>query len=300
MKRKRYNACFYPDIAIKKITVIAMLPWVTPAIRSPLIQHGIFDSFAAQSKVSYHIYKPELYDIEQERYFPVLYWLHGSGGGLDAIPMVTNYFDTAIRKGEIPPMLIVFPHGMGQSLWVNSKDGSVPMETVVVKELIPHIDANYRTIDSPGGRLVEGFSMGGYGAARLGFKYPDKFGAISILGGGPMQPEFKETPRCTAEEREIILLAIFGGDHEYFKAVSPWKMAEQNAAAIGNKSIVRLVVGENDETLKHNCELHEHLKRCKILHEFKLLPGITHSAPEYYNTLGMDNWKFYNLVFKPS
>jgi predicted peptidase len=44
-----------------------------------------FDSAAAKSAVSYHIYTPEVHDAETERRFPVLYWLHGSGGGLTSV-----------------------------------------------------------------------------------------------------------------------------------------------------------------------------------------------------------------------
>ena len=52
-----------------------------------------------------------------------------------------------------------------------------------MKDLIPHIDATYRTIADRGSRWVEGFSMGGFGAAHLGFKYPEIFGAVSIMSG---------------------------------------------------------------------------------------------------------------------
>jgi len=44
------------------------------------------------------------------------------------------------------------------------------------------------------GRLVEGFSMGGYGPAHLGFKRSGLFATVSILSGGPLPREFTETP----------------------------------------------------------------------------------------------------------
>jgi endo-1,4-beta-xylanase len=64
-------------------------------------------------------------------------------------------------------------------MYVDWKDGSAPMETIIVKELVPHIDATYRTIATREGRLLDGYSMGGYGAARLGFKYHDLFLAVA-------------------------------------------------------------------------------------------------------------------------
>ena len=140
--------------------------WLTLAVAAPRVQYHTFDSAAAKAKVSYHLFTPEVYDAEAERRFPVLYWLHGSGGGLAGIAPLSAFFARAIREGKIPPMLVVFPNGLASSIWCDSKDGGVPIETTFIKELVPHIDATVRTIAMREGRIVEGFSMGGYGAAR--------------------------------------------------------------------------------------------------------------------------------------
>lgn len=271
---------------------------MTPVIRAPRLQHRTFNSAAVNSKVSYHIYTPELYDKEKERRFPVLYWLHGTGGGLDGVRYLVTHFDTAIRAGNTPPMLIVFANGLISSMWCDSKDGRVPMETVVVKELVPDVDATFRTIASRAGRLIEGFSMGGYGAARLGFKYHDTFGAVSVLAGGPLDLEFKG-PRAIARpgEREQILQTVYGGDIEYFKAQSPWVLAEQNAAAVRGKTRVRQVIGDRDETLALNRAFHAHLTRLKIPHAFIVLPGVGHNPKALLDALGEGNWEFYRAVF---
>jgi enterochelin esterase-like enzyme len=157
------------------------LAWTTPAVNAPRVQYRTFTSAAAQGTVSYHVYTPAQYDSGTTQRFPVLYWLHGSGGGLGGIAPLSAYFDAAIRAGRIPPMLIVFPNGMASSLWVDAKDGRVPMERMVVRDLVPQLDAMFRTIATRGARLLEGFSMGGYGAARVGLLYPDVFGAMSML-----------------------------------------------------------------------------------------------------------------------
>ncbi|MCI0540314.1 MAG: hypothetical protein L0Z50_34355 [Verrucomicrobiales bacterium] len=149
------------------------LPWVTPAVRAPRVEFRTFESAAAKTKVSYHLYTPAIYDTKQEQRFPVLYWLHGTGGGAAGVRPLASHFDSAIGAGKIPPMIVVFANGLASSMWCDSKDGNVPMETVVVQELVPHMDATFRTIARREGRLIEGFSMGGYGAARLGFKYPE-------------------------------------------------------------------------------------------------------------------------------
>jgi len=58
-------------------------------------------------------------------------------------------------------------------MYCDSRDGKYPLETVIVSDLIPHVDAACRTIAAREGRGLDGFSMGGFGAAHLGFKYPD-------------------------------------------------------------------------------------------------------------------------------
>jgi enterochelin esterase-like enzyme len=271
---------------------------VTPPARAPRVQFHTFESKAAKAKVSYHLYAPEVYDTEKERRFPVLYWLHGSGGGLGGIAPLSAWFDAAIRDGKIPPMLVVFPNGLASSMWCDSKDDAVPMETIVIKELLPHIDTTFRTISTREGRIVEGFSMGGYGAARLGFKYPQLFGAVSILAGGPLDLDFAG-PRATGNpaERERILKGTFGGDLEYYRSQHPITVAQQQADVVRGKVPVRVAVGSRDNTGPLNRAYSEHLKELNITHSFTIVPGVGHETLALLKGLGEANWEFYREAF---
>lgn len=277
----------------------ATINWITPAIGAPRLYHRIFDSAAADTKVSYHIHIPDLYDKEEERHFPVLYWLHGRDGGLKGLPRLVEHFDLAIREGRIPPMLIVFPNGMPDRMWCDSKDEQVPVETVVVKELVPHIDATFRTIPSRQGRIIEGFSMGGYGAARLGLKYHNVFGTVSILGAGPLQREFTPLvgPRNLARKRATILQSVYGGDQAYFKAQSPWALAEKHARNVSDRSSIRQAIGSRDGCLEFNRDFHEHLTNLQIPHAFQVADKVGHNPLALFDVLGEVNWKFYRTAF---
>lgn len=267
--------------------------WVTEAVAAPGVHFGTFESAAAGCPVSYHVYLPDRYDAEPERRFPVLYWLHGSLGGLRGIAPLSAHFGDAMRAEHLPPMIIVFANGLRLSLWVDSKDVSVPMETVVVRELVPHIDASFRTIATRAGRVVEGFSMGGYGAARLGLKFPEIFGAASVLSGGPLQQEFTHSPRVPELRREMVLQTVFGGDHDYFRAQSPWVLAEQNAHAVRSRLPLRLVIGELDEMLEVTRRFDAHLTELAIPHSFIVLPGVGHDTGDVLRALGDHGWQFY-------
>jgi enterochelin esterase-like enzyme len=268
--------------------------WTTSPIRAPRVEFRTFQSQAVKTAVSFHVFTPEIYDKEKERRFPVLYWLHGSGGGEKGIAPLSAFFDRAIREGRIAPMLVVFPHGMAASMWCDSKDGAVPMETVVTRELVPHIDATFRTLATREARMIEGFSMGGYGAARLGLKNPKLFGAVSILAGGPLDLDFAG-PRAAGNpaERERILNGTFGGDLDYYRAIHPITVARQQADAVRGKMRMRIVAGARDNTGPLNRAYSDHLKKLNIAHTFTIVPGVGHETLPLLTALGEENWQFY-------
>jgi poly(3-hydroxybutyrate) depolymerase len=273
------------------------LAWVTAAIPAQRVSFRTFDSVAAKTKVSYHIYTPAAYDQIAQRQFPVVYWLHGSGGGLAGIPRVAALFEAAIAAGKTPPCLVVFVNGLVEGMYVDWKDGSAPLETIIIKELIPHIDQTYRTIASREGRLLDGYSMGGYGSARLGFKYTNLFSALSIMGGGPLQAELIQAPRAGRLRAAELLQKVYGGDQEYFRSVSPRRIATENAEAITRGSLIRMVCGDQDETFSNNLAFHEHLEKLAIPHSWIVLKGIDHNPMRTLEALGDSNWQFYRQAF---
>jgi enterochelin esterase-like enzyme len=271
--------------------------WVTKAITAPRVTHHVFTSKSAKAEVSYHLYRPAAYEADGGRRFPVVYWLHGSGGGLPGIPSVAKRFDAAIEAGKLPPCLVVFVNGLEMGMYVDWADGSAPVESVIVRDLLPQVDATYRTIAKREGRLLDGFSMGGYGAARLGFKYPELFRSVSIVGAGPMQTELKSTPRASRIQAEDLLKRAYGGEQAVFQEVSPRKFAQLNAQKITQESLVRMVIGEKDETLGNNEDFHRHLEGIGISHGWTIVPGIGHEPERVFAALGDANWEFYRKAF---
>jgi S-formylglutathione hydrolase FrmB len=273
------------------------LAWVTPEVKAPGVSFHTFESAAASTAVSYHLFTPAAYEREPERRFPVVYWLHGSGGGLPGIPQIAARFARAIEAGKAPPCLVVFVNGMPNGMYVDWKDGSAPLETVIVRELLPHVDASYRTLATREGRALDGYSMGGYGAARLGFKYPDQFRAVSIMGGGPLQENLLDAPRAGRRRAMEVLERVYGGDPDHFRGVSPRTLAGQRADSIARDSLIRVVCGDQDATFANNRDFHEHLERLAIPHTWTVLPGVDHDPLGTLEALGDSNWGFYRQAF---
>ncbi|MDP2260444.1 MAG: alpha/beta hydrolase-fold protein [Caulobacter sp.] len=276
------------------------LQWVTAAVKGPGLSFHTFQSRAAATEVSFHIYTPPAYAADPTRRFPVVYWLHGSGGGVSGIARLSALFDEAIAAGRAPPFLVVFVNGLRMGMYVDWANGRAPLETVIVHELRPHIDANWRTIATREGRLLDGFSMGGYGAARFGFLYPELFRNVSVMGAGPMQETLDRTPRASRVQAEDLLRDVYGGDQDRFRAVSPRRYAEQNAATLARGSRLRLVIGDQDETLQNNRDFHAHLTRLGIPHDWIVLPGVGHDPIGVLTALGDRHWAFYRAAFAPA
>jgi S-formylglutathione hydrolase FrmB len=189
---------------------------------------------------------------------------------------------------------------MNYSMWCNSKNGVVPMETVVLDDLIPHIDATLRTIARRSGRIVDGFSMGGAGSGRLGFRRPDLFAGISMLGAGPIQLDFLDEPPGSAippKQRLAIYEMVWGSDPLYYLAQNPRTIVTARADAVIAAQIrVRQGIGSLDALLAMNQDFDALLTDLGISHTFTVLPGLDHNAGAVLNTLGQANWDFYNAA----
>ena len=271
--------------------------WVTRAVSAPRVSYHTFDSAATKCAVSYHLYTPAAYDRDKDRRFPVVYWLHGSGGGLPGIPSVASHFDAAIEAGKVPPCLVVFVNGLEMGMYTDWSDGSAPVESMIVNDLVAHIDATQRTIATREGRMLDGFSMGGFGAARLGFKHPDMFRAVSIMGAGPLQETLTNTPRASDMQTQELLARVYGGSQENFRKESPRAFAAKNAEQIAKGSLVRMVIGDKDGTYPNNIDFRKHLESLKIPHEWIVLKGVDHDPQATMKTLGDGNWAFYRKAF---
>jgi pimeloyl-ACP methyl ester carboxylesterase len=172
------------------------------------------------------------------------------------------------------------------------------MESVVLDDLIPFVDANFRTIARRSGRILDGFSMGGAGAGRLGFRRPDLFAGISMLGAGPIQLDFLDEPEGSTTPPKLRLAIyemVWGSDPVYYLSQNPRTIvADRAEAVIAAQVRVRQGIGSLDALLPMNQEFDALLTGLGIEHDFAVLPGIDHLAPAVLNGLGPANWDFYN------
>jgi enterochelin esterase-like enzyme len=253
---------------------------VTAASDSSLVRFHLFRSVIIGRPVSFHAMMPPSYDANPVRRYPVLYWLHGSGGGIDGLPNLGQFYHDAMVNGQMPHAIVVMANGLPNSMWCDSKDGTSPVESMIIGELIPHVDRCFRTIASRAGRIVEGFSMGGQGAGRFGLKYADLFRACSMLGAGPLQLDFLEDDPNLAPigARQQLFAAVYGSDNDYYLAQHPRTWATTRAGQLPPDHRIRIKVGDADDLRDNNRKLRDHLVSLSIAHDYLELSGVGHNA----------------------
>jgi parallel beta-helix repeat protein len=267
--------------------------WLDPDKSEPAgTKYRTFASKAAGGQVSYLVYLPPDYASSTQRY-PVIYWLHNnSGNQRSGAPFVAHY-DRAIRSGAAPAAIIVLVNGTVGSQFADWSDGSRRAETVLVRELIPHIDATYRTIATRAARAVEGFSMGGTAAVRLAFKFPELFGAVAVDAGG--------LPAEDLYRSELDSLRPIWEDIQAFRAADPITLAERNASRLRGRTLIRHAAGDADPFFDNNFRLHRLLERLALDHDFVVVPRARHSIQEFYSILGTEGAvEFYRRAFAPN
>lgn len=251
--------------------------------------------------VEYNIYLPADYETSTRRY-PVLYLLHGYTDDETAWTQfgeANRIADRMLQSGEITPMIIVMPDA-GVSWYVNSADGKVMYEDFFVKELIPHIDATYRSRSSREFRAVAGLSMGGHGSLIMAMKHPDLFVAAAPLSAGILtEDEIVAMPDENWDE-------VFGPP--YGKGL---KAKERLTAHLFQNWILKIVetanadelkkvkyyidCGDGDFLIKGNMALHAAMIDKKVPHEFRVRDG-EHNWT-YWRTALPDVFKFVSESF---
>ena len=127
---------------------------------------------------------PPTYQSSDARY-RVLYLLHGgTGQGHNSWTARSDLIEFTSALAEDQQAIVVMPEGGLAALWADWPDGVHLFESFLIQELIPHVDASFRTVPDRSHRAIAGLSSGALGAALFASRYPDLFGALGGFSGG--------------------------------------------------------------------------------------------------------------------
>jgi S-formylglutathione hydrolase FrmB len=184
------------------------------------------------------VYLPPGYDPDGDRRYPSIYVLHGYFATVSSWTnrspwrgSVPELVDTMFTGKRVPPTIVVFVDGWtayGGSQYVDSA-GTGDYATYLCDEIVPWVDAAYRTVPHRDHRAVTGRSSGGYGAMVAAMRRPDLFGALATHAGDAL---FDVCFRATFPRLARTLRDEYGGDWATFLDVFQHRIDD---GTVGNR-----------------------------------------------------------------
>lgn len=156
------------------------------------VQQVYFYSKSTDTHRRAFVYTPPTYGKDKKKY-PVLYLQHGWGEDETAWSnqgYANLIMDNLIAEGKIEPFIIVMTYGMTNDVKFGhiNEFTAKEFETVLVDELIPYIDSNFRTQADKKHRAMAGLSMGGFETKLITLRRPEVFNYYGLLSGGTYAP----------------------------------------------------------------------------------------------------------------
>jgi S-formylglutathione hydrolase FrmB len=223
------------------------------------------DTVSIYSNAMHHSYKCVVIkpsDYKKQKTFPAVYLLHGYAGDfsnwITRVPQLKKYADDY-------HILIICPEG-GYSTWyINSPlDSTIKFETYISKEVVPYIDAHYKTVRDRKSRAITGLSMGGHGAFFIAFRNPEVFGACGSMSG---LMDLKTSANKYDLAKRIGDTINYAQNWKNYSVINVVESYPKDSLAI------IFDCGTSDPFYKPNMQLHEKLLALKIPHDFIVRPG---------------------------
>ncbi len=238
------------------------------------ISHGKVSVHAYQSKSlgqrrSLHVYTPPGYDQSSKK-LPVMYLLHGSGdndGTWSVLGRANVILDNLIAAKKAKPMIVVMtdghpyisPPGVSPTNATERGRNTKTYERDLIEDVMPFVEANYRTINKRESRAIIGLSMGGGQSLHVGLNHLDRF---AWVGG---------------------MSASVPAADDVFTALNDSKDTNKKLKTLW------IAIGKDDFLLSRNQTFHEVLTAKGIAHTYKITEG-NHSWPV---------WRKYLAEFAP-
>ena len=199
-----------------------------------------FVSLSSGRIITFDIYLPAAYEDGTDRY-AVIYHLHSVRRTRSPNnTLVASEVERALAAAILPPVIVVFPDGQTDSYWAGSQSGRTTVETRAIRELIPHVDANYRTKATRRFRVIQSVSMGDRDAVVYGLAFPDLF-SVSVSYEEAYHPWVS-----LSGSRRDIAIEMLSLDEAYFNRYSAWFNAGNYLAKARSYPVAsRMLVGQN-------------------------------------------------------
>ena len=277
-------------------TDITLAQWVKPPTAEQLkktrgLLHATFQSKVMSTEVGFNVVLPPDYETGTQRY-PVVYWLHGGGGNESSSLKTAASWENLYQQERIKHVILVYPNGF-RSGYMDHFKGNIKVESMIIEELIPMIDSQYRTIATPAGRAVHGFSMGASGALKFAIKYPGMFCSAVAYGGGAINLETSQMPFILN-----ILQRNLNSDPDLIRQNNTYHFLKLNHDSVRKNNIrFFLICGNKDRWKDTAVKFHNELNQYDIPCVLTLVPDVSHNLGGLLKAEGEAAALFQNELF---
>jgi enterochelin esterase-like enzyme len=197
------------------------LPWEVNDVPHGEIHHHFYKSTVCNDDRDYYVYTPAGYNPTAKTKYPVLYLLHGysdDASGWTAVGHANVILDNLIAQGKAKPMIVVMPLGygtmeiirLGWGAWGHTEvrdENFSKFREMLLTEVIPRVESEYRVDKDRKMRAIAGLSMGGSETLLTGLNNLDKFAWIGAFSSGGIPDDFdKDFPGLDAKANQQIRL----------------------------------------------------------------------------------------------
>lgn len=258
------------------------------------------------------VFLPPSYDASADRRYPVVYFLHGYFANAQMYDEMANFqeaVDEAAAAGNELILVVPDAHTKFKGAMYGASVTTGDFPRFVAEDLVAHIDANYRTVATLGGRGLSGHSMGGYGTLKIAMTHPGIFSSIYAMAPCCLSPSNITAEQVAAanaltaqqiaeagfgEAATAATLAAWAPDpanpphyiwadaaegesaallRARLHANSPLVMLPQYLAELKALEAIAIDVGDQDFLLRDDTWLHEELTRFGVEHDWEIFEG---------------------------
>ena len=208
------------------------LPWEVADVPHGQIHQHFYRSKIAGEDRDYYVYTPPKYDPKKKTEYPVLYLLHGfsdDASGWTAVGRANVILDNLISQGKAKPMLVVMTLGYGdleviRRGWDSWSDKELAWRNlsrytdILLGEVIPQVESEYRVKKDRESRAIAGLSMGGAESLLSGLNHPDQFAWVGAFSSGGIDnrdfaTEFPGVDVSINKKLKLLWIACGTEDH---------------------------------------------------------------------------------------
>jgi len=232
------------------------------------VTHHTFYSNLYGHELGFNVYLPDEYHTSTERY-PVFYHLHGWTGSESS---EVRTMERVIRSRNA---ITVFPNNSA----VIEDRFDIPVEDMLIRELIPLIDSRFRTLSNREDRSISGFSMGGGMAMVYAVKHPELFSAVTAYAGTYHHyfyyTDFR-TVGAPIEKAPGFYRDLLTADESLAFEKNILTLVQKQVDSLRRSMRIDLHIGTKDVLYCDNEIFRMHLEMLDIPHEYKTYEGAEH------------------------